>query len=121
MLINMTPIILTIFTFVSNIIMLLLGFTVERDNMLGAVLAALMGIGGAYLVMFIFGMCATITEWKKIHASTGKKILSMFTFPLFIFTFFVAFFKAMFSKPQWKRIEHNVALSIDDMNAQKSE
>ena len=120
MLINMTPIILTIFTLVSNLVMLILGLTVERENMVSAVMAALMGIGGAYLVMFIFGMCATITEWKKIHTTTFKKILSMFTFPIFIFTFFVAFFKAMFSKPQWKRIEHNVALSIDDMNAQKS-
>lgn len=121
MLINMTPIILTIFTLLTNIIMLILGLTVERENMVAGVVGALLGIFGAYLVMFIFGMCATITEWNKIHTSNGRKILSMFTFPLFIFTFFVAFFMAMFSKPQWKRIEHNVALSIDDMNVNKQE
>ena len=41
-----------------------------------------------YLVfMFLFGVLTTFLEWESIHSSTGKKLRSMFTFPLFMFTY----------------------------------
>ena len=55
-------------------------------------------IGGAYLALFVFSLFVTISDWKRIRASATKKILYMFTFPLFIFSFIPAAFVAIFKK-----------------------
>ena len=37
--------------------------------------------------MFMFGVLTTFVEWDSIHSTTGKKVLYMFTFPLFMLTY----------------------------------
>ena len=74
-----------------------------------------------YLTCFAFGTVTAITEWKKIHASTGRKILSLFTFPLFMLTYLPIGFAAVFGKVEWKPIKHSVAKSIEDIEAEKKD
>ena len=40
-----------------------------------------------YISLFTFGAATTITEWKKIAATTKQKIFYTFTFPLSLFTY----------------------------------
>ena len=70
----------------------------------------------AYSMMFFIGLVTTVTEWKKIRCSNFKKILYVFTFPLFMLTYIPIAFTAFFKKVEWKPIEHSVDLSIDDLN-----
>lgn len=77
----------------------------------------LMSIFNFYLILFIFGTITTITEWKKIRASKAKKILYIFTFPLFIFTYVPISIAALFKKVEWKPIHHGVTKTIDDIEA----
>ncbi len=65
-----------------------------------------------YLTMFILGLITTITEWAQIHTTTIKKLLYMFTFPLFMFTFVPITFTALFVKVQWQPIKHRVSASM---------
>ena len=51
----------------------------------------------------------TVTEWKRIHTKAVKKALYAFTFPLFMFTYIPISFAALFSKGEWKPIEHRVS------------
>ena len=51
----------------------------------------------------------TVTEWKRIHTKAVKKVLYAFTFPLFMFTYIPISFAALFSKGEWKPIEHRVS------------
>ena len=53
-----------------------------------------------------FGAATTITEWKKIAATTKQKILYTFTFPLFLFTYVPIAVVALVSKVEWKPIKH---------------
>ena len=76
---------------------------------LTVLLAVLPMIGGAYMSLFVFGLVVTISDWKKIRASSAKKILYIFTFPLFIFSFIPAAFVALFKKVEWKQIKHEGA------------
>ncbi len=76
---------------------------------LTVLLAVLPMIGGAYMSLFVFGLVITISDWKKIRASSAKKILYIFTFPLFIFSFIPAAFVALFKKVEWKQIKHEGA------------
>ena len=63
-----------------------------------------------YTLLFLLGAFTTITEWKNIHTTAGRKILYTFTFPLFMLTYVPISMVALFSKQvQWKPIEHHRA------------
>ena len=64
---------------------------------------------GMYLTLYIIGLFTTVTEWDNIHTTTVKKILYTFTFPLFMLTYIPISVTALFTKVQWKPIEHHRA------------
>ena len=61
----------------------------------------------AYVGLFLFSLAITISEWKILRGKAGRKILYIFTFPLFIFSFIPAAFVAIFKKVEWKAISHS--------------
>ena len=75
----------------------------------------------AYLLLFVVGLITGISEWKQIHCSPSRKILSFFTFPMFMMTYIPISLQALFVKVEWKPIEHNVAISIDDLTGKAIE
>jgi len=115
MLMNMLPLLLTAMGIALNIAMLITGIVSEPENMWIFILSASLGIGGAYFTMFAFGALAAITERKRIRCTTAKKILYVFTFPFFIFSFCISVLMATFGKVEWKPIKHNVSVSISDI------
>ena len=40
-----------------------------------------------FIFMFMFGVLTTFVEWDSIRSTTGKKVLYMFTFPVFVMTY----------------------------------
>lgn len=68
-----------------------------------------------YASMFALGLLTTITEWKRIHASTAKKIASLFTFPFFMMSFAPITATALFRKFEWKPIAHTVAIPVSQL------
>lgn len=121
MLMNITPaLLLMICGIIFNISMLLyiLFFTsAATQAMLLDDCARSIGISvGYYYCMLLFvGALTTLTEWKKIPASTWMKLRTVFTFPFFMFTYIPIAVVALFKKVEWTPIEHNVVKSIDDM------
>ncbi len=69
----------------------------------GAVISAIVMF---YISLFTFGAATTITEWKKIAATTKQKIFYTFTFPLFLFTYVPIAIVALVSKVEWRPIKH---------------
>ena len=61
-----------------------------------------------YATMFLIGAVTTVTEWRQIRTDTARKILYMFTFPLFMFTYGPVAVLALFKNTGWKPIEHRV-------------
>lgn len=70
---------------------------------------------GAYALLFIVGIVTIIGEWKQIHCTTSKKIASIFTFPFFILTYIPISIQALFTKVEWKPIEHTYSVSMDEI------
>lgn len=68
-----------------------------------------------YATLFLVGFVTTLTEWQHIIASPWMKVRTMFTFPLFMFTYIPIAVAALFKKVEWTPIEHTVVKSIDDM------
>ncbi len=67
-----------------------------------------------YSVLLFFAAITTATEWKNINAKLSKKILYVFTFPLFIFTYIPISICALFKKIEWKPITHTIAKNIEE-------
>ena len=94
-----------------------------------AVIVGLLGLGdptpvirslGGYLIFtygFIasLGLFTTITEWKKIHCPSWKKIFYVFTFPLFMFTYLPISIVALFKKVKWEPTVHTRSKKLEDI------
>ena len=66
-------------------------------------------LGGIYLTLLAIGAVTTATEWDRIQAPAWQKVMYTFSFPLFMFTYIPISFAALFSKGEWKPIEHRVS------------
>ena len=121
MLMNLTPALLVMLaTLIFNLGMLIyISFFAPNGTqsaLFGACLVAvLFSFGYYYCMLFLLGAVTTVSEWKKIPASTWMKIRTMFTFPLFMFTYMPIAVAALYQKVEWTPIEHTVVKSIDDM------
>lgn len=59
-----------------------------------------------YLGLLVYGIVTTITEWKHIQIPSWKKIIYIFTFPIFMFTYVPIAAMALIRKVEWKPIYH---------------
>ena len=92
------------------------GLAFERYTLATAALSAIwQGVCNMYLSLFFFGLITTITEWKKIYACTTKKILYLFTFPIFMFTYVPIAVVAIFKKVTWEPIEHTFVKKVAEI------
>lgn len=85
----------------------------------GAVVQALWSLGqsaaNVYLTFLMFGGITLLTEWRKIHASALKKVLYLFTFPIFMFTYIPISVAALFVDVTWKPIAHKQCKTLSEI------
>jgi len=112
---TMPAIFLTMACLVYNIVTLIIASVNHDPDVYLFWYALLMTNALSYLTLFAIGAITGVTEWNKILASTGKKIRSFFTFPIFMLTYFPISIVAIFKKVEWTQIKHTVSKSIDDM------
>ena len=110
----MPAFVLTVFSAVFNISMSFYGAFAKGDILIAAGSLVQFMIN-SYWLMFLMGAVTTITEWDHIHTTTAKKIFYTFTFPVFMFTYIPISMQALFTKVEWTPIEHNVSISIDQL------
>lgn len=80
--------------------------------------AVFWSLANYYLTLFCLGLLTTITEWRQIACPTGRKILYIFTFPIFILTYIPISIAALFKNVEWKPIVHNFTISVEDLRRQ---
>ena len=79
--------------------------------------SALQTLVNLYLTLFIIGAITTATEWKSIHCETAKKILYVFTFPLFMLSYVPIVIHSLFVTPEWTHIDHTRTLDVQQICA----
>lgn len=72
-----------------------------------------------YLMLFAIGFITTVTQWKMIHANSFKKILYLFTFPIFMMTYIPISLTAIFKKVDWKPIKHTHCATLAQVRMKK--
>ena len=103
----MPAIVLTSISIIASIALAVLGI-LGGMGLLPAMLSLGKALLSMYMMLFVIGAITTISEWKKIKASVLRKVFSVFTFPLFMFTYIPISFAALFVKVEWKPIRHSV-------------
>lgn len=68
-----------------------------------------------YLTLFVVGLLTVAAEWRRIACPAHKKILYLFTFPVFILTYIPISIVALFRHVEWKPIVHNYSVSLSDL------
>ncbi len=59
-----------------------------------------------YLGLLMYGTITTITEWKSIAIPGKRKLMFLFTFPIFMFTYIPIAAVALVRKVEWRPIYH---------------
>ena len=71
-----------------------------------------------YVAMMGLGVYTLLSEWKMIHASTTKKLMSVVTFPIFMYTFAPIAVVALSRKVEWKPIKHSCTVRMSQLSSQ---
>ncbi len=111
----MPSMLLTLLSAIINSTAIPFGILANSPNTFDLVITLLQTIGNFYGLFFILGTITTITEWKQIYCSTSRKIINLFTFPIFMFSYVPISVIALFKKVEWKPIKHSVVITLDDV------
>ncbi len=106
----------TAFTIIVNIALVAAGLLLDQDLSFVFYNAGL-NLLKTYGAMVLLGGYTLATEWKRIHANVWFKIGSVFTFPIFMFTFAPIAFVALAKKVEWKPIEHHCTLRLSQLSS----
>lgn len=111
----MPAMLLTLVSIAMNIVAIPVGIITHSPDLPMLIKTLIQTIMNFYGMFFLLGTITAITEWKNIHCSKPKKILYLFTFPLFMLTYVPIAIVALFKKIEWKPISHTVSKSLSDI------
>ena len=110
---------LTMITFLLYVAMIVKSVVTGDPALWAQILGAAEAVAGAYGTFFLMGLVTVITEWNYINCTTPRKIISLFTFPIYMFTWIPIGIVALFKKVEWTPIKHSVNKNVDDMKIKK--
>ncbi len=70
---------------------------------------------GSYFGTLAVAAFITLSKWRMIHAPAAKKLIYIFTFPIFMLTYVPISAAAMFGDEGWKPIRHTAAVSVSEV------
>lgn len=108
-------IVLTGLGFVLNMIQLCTGLFAYDGGLRAVTEFLLVPLAETYLLMLLLGAITLMKEWRRICASTGKKLLYLLSFPVFMISYFPIALTALFVRVEWKPIRHEVQKSLDEV------
>lgn len=116
MLMTLTPaMLLTLFSVALNLAAIPVGMIINSSYLPVLVETLIRTLLSFYIMFFALGTITTCTEWKQIHCENHKKILYIFTFPLFMFTYVPISIIALFKKVKWEPINHSVSKTFSEI------
>ena len=117
----MPAMLLKLISIAINIIAIPIGIANHSDELMTLVSLLVKTVANFYGMFFLLGLITTITEADQIHCSKPKRILYLFTFPLFMLTYVPIAIVALFRKIEWKPINHSVSKSLTEICGEKAQ
>ena len=72
-----------------------------------------------YLGLYLIGLITVLTQWKKIHCSPCRKLLSTLGFPVFMLMAVPIGLAALVQKVEWQPISHTRCRNLHEIMAEK--
>lgn len=91
----------------TNILGLIATLIFDPDAFLASLFGSLALGVASYLLFALLALLTVITERKRINATKGQMIASIFTFPIFMATYIPIAAVSFFGNTEWKQIKHN--------------
>lgn len=92
---------------------------INGDSLLPVLQCIVPSVISGYLCLFLMGAVTAFSEWKNIRASSARKLFSIFTYPIYIFTNLPIAICALFAKAEWKPIIHTRSMDLEDVKKGK--
>lgn len=108
---------LTLLSVVCNVIAIIIGSMLSYD-VFAALSSLIQTSVNGYLLLFAIGLITLISEWKQIHCKPFYKIVYLFSFPIFEFTYIPIALAALFGKVEWKPIIHKEVKTLADVRGE---
>ena len=74
-------------------------------------ISVLQSLFNGSILFMILGAITVFTQWKRIHTTAARKLLSIVTFPAFMFTYLPITVAAFFRKVESLPIRHGVKMA----------
>lgn len=113
----MPAIIISILSFLVGVAQTICGALILHAGALALFSALILSMCGMYFTLFFIGAATLLSERRRIFASSGARMKSLFTFPIFMFTYFPVAVAAFFRDAGWAPIEHRVRKSLAEVTA----
>ena len=111
----MPAMLLTLLSIAVNIVAIPVGIISHSPELPILIKTLLQTVGNFYCMFLLLGTITTITEWSQIHCGKLKRVLYLFTFPIFMLTYVPIAIVALFKKVEWKPITHTVSKSLSEI------
>lgn len=105
LMVDLPAFVVSSFAALSGIILLVAGM-ITAQSISFVIYSTIMFFLKTFIAMFALGAYTAITEWRQIDCSNIKKILYLFTFPVYMYTYFPIALAAMKKNVAWKPIVH---------------
>lgn len=116
----MPAMLLTLVSLVTNIVAIPYGLLTGAPEINELLDTLIKTVASFYMMFFLLGTITTMTEWDQIHCGKVKKILYLFSFPIFMLTYVPISIIALFKRVKWEPIKHSVTKSMDDIQEEKN-
>lgn len=116
----MPAMLLTLLSVLINVVAIPVAIATDAPETAILVQALIQTLVNFYGLFFILGLLTTITEWDQIHCVWYKKVLYLFTFPVFMLSYVPIAIIALFKKVEWKPIKHSVVRTLDEVRSNEA-
>ena len=116
----MPAMLLTLLSVLINVVAIPVAIATDAPETAILVQALIQTLVNFYGLFFILGLLTAITEWDQIHCVWYKKVLYLFTFPVFMLSYVPIAIIALFKKVEWKPIKHSVVRILDEVRSNEA-
>lgn len=116
----MPAMLLTLLSVLINVVAIPVAIATDAPETAILVQVLIQTLVNFYGLFFILGLLTAITEWDQIHCVWYKKVLYLFTFPVFMLSYVPIAIIALFKKVEWKPIKHSVVRTLDEVRSNEA-
>lgn len=98
--------VLPLFTSLLSLILLVVAVLLRQQEAEELAFWLVGQVGGSYFGMFFAGAATLFTEWRRIRATTGQKLRSALTFPIFMLSYIPIAIISIFRQVEWLPVPH---------------